>query len=86
MRKSVTLSGFKIDIDTLLPEERIMNYMAKNKYIIPIIAQKETKLSSSTTGNLLRKMTEDGLIRDMGQTTVEQKGKQRHRCHLYGLP
>ena len=86
MRKVVTLSGFKIDIDGVNPEERILKYVMKNKYIIPKIAEKEAGLAASTASAVLKRLTEAGKLKDMGSTSVVAKGKIRHRCHLYSLP
>jgi len=86
MRKVVTLSGFKIDVDGVNPEERIIKYVMKNKYIIPKIAEKEAGLAASTASAVLKRLTEAGKLKDMGSTTVVEAGKERHRCHLYSLP
>ena len=86
MRKVVTLSGFKIDVDGVNPEERILKYVMKNKYIIPKIAEKEAGLAASTASSILKRLTEEGRLKDLGSTSVVAKGKIRHRCHLYSLP
>lgn len=84
MRKIIILNGFKINID-ISPREKVINYVAKNKYIIPKIAEKEGGLAASTASALLKRLTEEGLLKDIGWTRVKY-GDITHRCHLYTKP
>ncbi|MDC3257143.1 hypothetical protein OAU44_00045 [bacterium] len=86
MRKVVTLSGFKIDVGGVNPEEKILKYVMKNKYIIPKIAEIEAGLAASTASATLRRLSESGKIKDMGSTSITLPNKVKHRCHLYTVP
>jgi len=87
MRKVVTLSGFQIDVDGVNPEQRIIDYVKKNKYIIPRIAEKEAGLAPSTASAVLKRLTDAGRLKDLGSTSVMMAGgKGKHRCHLYTAP
>lgn len=86
MRKVVTLSGFKIDVDGVNPEDKIIKYVMKNKYIIPKIAEIEAGLAASTASAILKRLSETGKLKDMGSTSVTMPNKIKHRCHLYTLP
>lgn len=86
MRKVVTLSGFKIDVDGVNPEDKIIKYVMKNKYIIPKIAEIEAGLAASTASAVLKRLSETGKLKDMGSTSVTMPNKIKHRCHLYTLP
>ena len=86
MRKSVTLEGFTIDLERVNPEQKVLDYVKKNDYIIPKIVEQEAGLAPSTASSLLKRLAEQGLLKDLGSTSVQYKGKMKHRCHLYTKP
>jgi ribosomal protein S25 len=86
MRKIVEVEDFTIELFTQPLENEIIDFVKKNKYIAPVIAEEKLGIARSSANHILKRMADNNMLKDMGSSIIKRKNGVRHRCHIFGLP